>query len=226
LCEKKHALLLAIMILAILLCANSYNPIINDVANIKNQHLEAVRHINTPKKFIAITFDDGPHPKYTKQILGLLKEYDAKATFFVVGKNVKNYPDVLVQEINGGHEIGNHTYSHVDTRKISKQKLEKEIDLAENIIFETANIKPTLIRPPYGFYDQKLLDIASKKNYRVILWSRDSHDWSCPEAKKIYNKILDNIQNGDIVLLHDYVEKTGTSPTVEALKVFLPELSR
>ncbi|WP_099189222.1 polysaccharide deacetylase family protein [Tepidibacter mesophilus] len=178
------------------------------------------------KKVIAITFDDGPHPRYTPKILDLLKKYDIKGTFFVLGKHVEFYPETLKIIKDEGHEIGNHTYSHVDVKKIPSRKIEEEFNKTQQKIYDVIKEKPKIFRPPFGSYNTYLKDLAKRHNVKIILWSssQDCKDWSNPGVKKIADTVINNVGNGDIILLHDYVNTT--SQTYEALKIILPELKR
>ncbi len=116
------------------------------------------------KKIIALTFDDGPDPADTPAILDLLKQYEAKATFFVVGKRVEMYPELAKREIVEGHEIANHTYSHSYFRKrMGGEKIQNEILKAEQAIFTTTGEKPHLFRPPGGYYSENVVDASKKK---------------------------------------------------------------
>ncbi|NEW07727.1 polysaccharide deacetylase family protein [Paenibacillus sp. SYP-B3998] len=183
---------------------------------------EVVWEIMTDEKVIALTFDDGPHPVYTAQILDLLKQYEAKATFFVVGNKVKMNPDLLKREVNEGHELANHTYSHAYLSR--KNNLKKEINKAEEIIYETTGRRCQLFRPPGGFYNENLVAMVKQEGYKMIMWTwqLDTKDWNTPGVDKIVNRVLKNSRNGNIVLFHDYVE--GPTQTIDALKLILPEL--
>lgn len=178
------------------------------------------------KKWMALTFDDGPDPDQTGQILDLLKEYEAKATFFLLGKRVIRYPDLVKREAAEGHELANHTYSHAYFNKAAKEQMIKEIKDAEEAIFQVSGVRTHLFRPPGGFYNQTLVDICKANNYIPVLWSwhQDTVDWKRPGVKKIVNKVLNNARGGDIVLFHDHVE--GNTQTIEALKQILPELKK
>ncbi|WP_442603238.1 polysaccharide deacetylase family protein [Paenibacillus sp. KN14-4R] len=182
--------------------------------------------VRTNSKVIALTFDDGPDPFQTPQILDLLKEYEAKATFFVVGNRVQKFPDLLKREIAEGHEIANHTFYHpYFNRNQTSTKIEQEILLTQEAIMKIGNIRPTLFRPPGGYYNETLVNTARRNGYNIVLWSwhQDTLDWRSPGVDYIVNKVLNNARNGDIVLLHDHVEKRGTN-TIQALKKILPEL--
>ena len=175
-------------------------------------------------KYVALTFDDGPHPKYTPEILDILKENDAKATFFVIGKNAKNYPELILREKEEGHEIGNHTYSHPDMKGISVDKAVEEIMLTQETISEITGVRPVLFRAPGGVFSNELVLMLENIECKPVLWSwkQDTKDWSLPSVKTVVNTVLNNINDGDIILFHDYNMKG--SPTPEALKIILPKL--
>ena len=178
-------------------------------------------NVNAGKQ-IALTFDDGPHPRITPQILEILDEYGIKATFFVIGVNSKNYPNQLKQIVDGGHEIGNHTYSHKILKSMSKEEIEKEILDTEIQVEKITNITPNLLRPPCGIYDETLIEIAQEKDLKVVLWTVDSHDWSHRTVANIVQNVTKNASNGDILLFHDYV--SGEYNTPNALRKIIPLL--
>lgn len=177
------------------------------------------------EKIIALSFDDGPHPKYTVEILDLLKEYDIKATFFVLGMHAESYPDIIKRQVSEGHEIGNHSYSHVDMRKASLKVIQNEYNITQDIIYNISNVRPKVFRPPYGNYNSEVVDIVTSDDSAVVLWTfyQDSKDWSNPGVDKIVDITLSKIQNGDIILFHDYVYKPE-SHTVKALETIIPKL--
>lgn len=216
---KKKTLLYIFLILLIFYYKNlSINAFSNNYGRVIN-------HGPKEEKVIALTFDDGPHPTYTNQILDILKEYDVKATFFVLGKFAEAYPDIIIRQWQEGHEIGNHTYSHVDAKRVSKKVLYNEYKKTQEIIENLINHQPRLFRPPYGSFDSQALDIVEMHDSIIVLWSahQDSKDWSNPDVEEIVNTTLSNIRNGDIILFHDYVYYDESS-TVEALKQIIPEL--
>lgn len=171
---------------------------------------------------IALTFDDGPHPRDTIEILDILKEYGVHATFFVVGKNVQKYPELIMREVAEGHEIGNHTYSHINLRKAKKSTLEREILLNENIIYEICEYRPKLFRPPEGVYNRMVCASMEKLDYRIVLWTIDTKDWTKPSSDKIYDTVTEKVKSGNIILFHDLV--VGESSTPDALRKIIPEL--
>ncbi len=171
---------------------------------------------------IALTFDDGPHPRQTHEILDILDEYGIKATFFVIGVNVKNYPEAFQETIRRGHEIGNHTYSHPHLSGADYNTLKNEIDKCESAISLAADYKPKLFRPPEGWIDSDVKTLSAQYDYKVILWNIDTKDWAHTPSDKIVKYVTDNVKPGDIILMHDYIGKN--SPTAEALRGFIPVL--
>lgn len=179
------------------------------------------RHVNDQMK-IALTFDDGPDKNYTEEILDILNEYGIKATFFVIGKNCEENPDILKRIANEGHEIGNHTYSHPHLSKLSRNSLEEEIIKTENIVEDITGVKTSLFRPPEGVYSKNIAETSYALSYRAILWSVDTTDWKSPKADKIAQVVMDNTRSGVIILCHDYI--AGESNTPAALRMFIPRL--
>ncbi|MBE6570281.1 MAG: polysaccharide deacetylase family protein [Ruminococcaceae bacterium] len=176
---------------------------------------------NDDKK-IALTFDDGPHPVYTKEILDILAEYDLKATFFVVGENAEWFPELVRREYEAGHEIGNHTYTHANLRKAEYNSVLDEILGAEDAVYENTEFRCRLLRPPGGMYGDNVYKAAENLDYTVVLWSVDTRDWAHTPSETIANEVLSNIKSGDIILFHDYI--ASDSPTPEALRKIIPVL--
>lgn len=174
------------------------------------------------EKRIALTFDDGPHKKYTEEILDILDKYHIKATFFVVGVCAEKYPEIVAREIASGHEIGNHTYSHAHLRNIKPSALTGEIEKAEQLILERLNYKTTLFRPPEGVCNDTVRAVAKDMNYSLVLWTVDTLDWVPASCDSIVKAVLDKVDGGEIILMHDYV--VGKSNTPDALRVIIPAL--
>ncbi|WP_391119666.1 polysaccharide deacetylase family protein [Psychrobacillus sp. L3] len=180
--------------------------------------------IKTEEKVIALTFDDGPHSTYTPQILDLLAEYHAKATFFVIGERAESFPDLILQIGKDGHEIANHTYSH--PLKITPDKLKEELKKTNEIIHDITGTYPLFYRPVGGSYNDRIINTAIENGYKVIMWSwhQDTEDWKTPGVNKIVKKVLSGASPGDIVLFHD--AGGDRSQTVKALEEILPELQK
>ena len=190
-----------------------------------NMSGEIFFHHSNDNMKIALTFDDGPHEKYTPEILDILNEYDIKATFFVIGVNAEICPDIISRTIREGHEIGNHTYHHNKYRDDDVNNIENEIVMTERVLYETAEYKPKLFRPPGGYCCSRLSKIAEQLDYSVILWNIDTRDWDSKSetAQEIADIVIDNIKSGDIILCHDY-KVTDINTTAEAMRIFIPKL--
>lgn len=173
-------------------------------------------------KKIALTFDDGPHPRLTPKILEVLEKYNIKATFFVIGQNVEYYPDAMKLLAESGCEIGNHTFTHRDLREMSEGNIMNELKRAQEVLSDRYGASPSILRPPRGMYGDSLRSVAKELDLDIILWSIDTRDWAHTPSEKIAENILSNVSEGDIILMHDYV--AGESPTCRALEMFIPEL--
>lgn len=177
------------------------------------------------KRVLALTFDDGPHPIYTQEILDILKEYNVRATFFILGKHGEMYPEILLRQSEEGHEIGIHGYNHINMRNQDLEIVEEEFDKTQEIILASTGKEARVFRPPYGTYNQTVYDVALRNQCKLILWTyyQDSRDWSNPGVDKIAETVISQARNGDIILFHDHNE-ASENQTIEALKVILPEL--
>lgn len=171
---------------------------------------------------IALTFDDGPHPRLTPQILDILNKYGVKATFFVVGSNVKAYPDVVKRVLDDGHELGNHTENHINLEKSNSRNVIKELKDSHDDVLELCDFNMKYFRPPMGAVNKTVCQIAKKMDYDVILWSIDTEDWRHLSVDKITDNIYKNIKSGSIILFHDYI--SNGSPTPEAIDIIIPQL--
>ncbi len=173
-------------------------------------------------KKIALTFDDGPHPTQTPEILDILEEYGIRATFFVIGQNAEWYGDCLAMVAAAGHEIGNHSFSHANLNEAGYDAVCREIEEAERLIGEKIEYRPHLLRPPGGQLGEDLYRAAGERDYTVVCWSVDTLDWAHTPPDTIAQSVLTNAEGGDIILFHDYV--SGESPTPAALRMIVPEL--
>ena len=178
-------------------------------------------HENAQNK-IALTFDDGPHPRFTPEILDILDRYGVQATFFFVGQNVGYYPETAREVAKRGHEIGNHTHTHPSMLKTNDTMLRRELLECEKVIQSVTDSSPKLFRPPQGNWNERICSLVRELDYSVILWDIDTLDWAGTPADRIFEYVRDNIKSGDIILMHDYHSK-GCS-TAQALEKILPEL--
>ena len=174
--------------------------------------------LDPTKPMIALTFDDGPTSSITNRILDVLEQYNAKATFFVVGNRLGSTKNqqAMSRAFSLGCEIGSHSYSHPKMNSFSHEKIQEEYANATAAIEKIIGIAPTLFRPPYGFYNDA---IRAYFNAPLIFWSVDPKDWSVKDAAKIYDHIIKNVKDGDIVLMHDL-----HSYTAEACEALIPAL--
>lgn len=196
------------------------NDIMNDYEDI------IIKKGNDDEKIIALTFDDGPDKDFTPQVLDILKKNDIKATFFVVGENVGWNPEILKRQYEEGHEIGNHTFTHINVSKRRYEDIYKEINDTQEAIKKVIGEEPKLFRPPYRAISKDMCNIIKKKDMNIILWSNlDPRDWSNPGVNYIVDTITSKVQNGTIILLHDYNNlRSKKSQTIQALEIVIPKL--
>jgi peptidoglycan-N-acetylglucosamine deacetylase len=161
--------------------------------------------IKTKKKLVALTFDDGPDPIFTPQILDALAKYDAKATFFVIGAEAEKYPEMIRREANEGHEIANHTYRHHFRDHFQPNILKEELEKTSKVIERISGQTPSLYRPHSGYYNEMIVNTAVSNGYSVVLWSwhQDTKDWKRPGIRKITQNVVSDTKPGDIVIFHD-----------------------
>ncbi len=171
-------------------------------------------------KFIAMTFDDGPHPSNTPRLLDMLRTRNIKATFYVIGRNVDLYPQVVRRIVNEGHEVGNHTYTHRLLSKLSDSEVRNEISRCRDAVGRAAGVKPRTLRPPYGgLLERQRQMVMSEFGYPTIMWNVDPLDWKNRNAGIVSSRILGNTTPGSIILAHD-LHKT----TVDAMPATLDGL--
>ena len=183
---------------------------------LSNKYQNSKRTINPNSKVVALTFDDGPS-KHTNKILNTLERENARATFFVVGNKASFYQELLLKMVAGGNEIGNHSYSHKLLTRLSSEEFKKDIDKTQSIIFETTGYTPRTIRPTYGGYSDKLM---SNTDLKLTLWDVDSSDWRYKSENRIVKNVLNYVEDGDIILMHDTFARTASSveKIIKALK--------
>lgn len=167
---------------------------------------------------VAITFDDGPHLKNTDDIVNIFSKYNAHATFFMLGSNVVKYPDVVKRVYDAGHEIGIHTWNHKELTKLSSDEVKNEVNNTATEIEKITGKRPTLVRPPYGSINE---NVKNSIDNPLILWNIDSLDWKSRDKEKIVPLVLNDVQDGDIILLHDI--HSTTIPAVEEILKYLIE---
>lgn len=158
-------------------------------------------------KKIAITFDDGPSSKYTNVLLDILKKENVLATFYVLGNKVEQYPDILRREYTEWHEIGNHSYQHLNLTSMSGRTMQEDLYKTDQAIYAVIHQYPKTLRPPYGWVN---LGIIEKSAMPIVLWSIDPRDWKTHSKKKNIAAI-ENVKSGDIIIMHDIHEESVAS---------------
>ncbi len=158
--------------------------------------------INAP--YVALTFDDGPHPTHTPRILNILNKYGAKGTFYVLGTRVKSHPSILAKAVASGHEIGVHTWDHPSLTKISREAVNSQMDRSVAAIRSAIGRSVRTMRPPYGAVNTDLVNHFSQKyGLSTIMWSVDTNDWRRPGVSVVTSRAVNQAKNGSIILLHD-----------------------
>ena len=152
-------------------------------------------------KYVALTFDDGPSGKYTRQLLDGLYDRGVNATFFLCGYRIKDYPDIAQRIFDEGHEIGCHGFSHENMKTMSRRDIAAEIMGTEDLLPEGCN--PRFLRPPGGCCSDGVRQVAEARNLAILSWSVDPRDWATRDTAAIERAVLKNVKDGDIVLLHD-----------------------
>lgn len=199
-------------------------PLLFIMGNLKKKTIEtAENNLKTINKYKnikrgALTFDDGPSSECTPRLLDILKKENVKATFFLVGKNIKENEDIVIRMKNEGHLIGNHTFNHSQLTKLGFDEAVEEINTTNAWITNISGYTPEYIRPPFGSFTDELL---SETSMSVVMWNVDPLDWKYKNKDIVTDKILKNVKNGDIILMHDIFESS-----VDAAQTVIKELKK
>ena len=162
---------------------------------------------------IALTFDDGPHPEFTPMVLELLQKFDAKATFFLIGKNVEKYPDLVKDIVNKGHIIGNHSYKHSNNYGfLSTNSLISDLNKNKQLIYDTVGLKMKFFRPPFGVTNPKITKAILSLKLKTFGWSIRTYDTTAKKTEVIVSRVKAKLKKGEVILMHDTSKKS-----VEAL---------
>ncbi len=176
---------------------------------------------------VALTFDDGPSPRCTPKIVNLLKRYGARATFFVLGERVEQYPGLVRAEVRAGCQVGNHTFDHPRLTRADQATVDREIERTSlDLDLLGCASSPRLFRPPYSAYNSRVLSYLTHTSRRLVLWGIDSGDWQGLDAETIAKNVLSRVRPGAIIIFHDGDEtgRADRKPTVAALRIILPAL--
>lgn len=200
-----------------LLCGLYLGPLQADAtAVVATKKVLPIYSVEREDKVISVTFDASWGGDKTMAILDLLDEYNAKATFFLVGIWVDKYPELVKEIAARGHEIGNHSDSHAHFTQISESKIRQELDSCSDKIEALTGVRPTLFRPPYGDYNSKVITVVRDEGYEAVQWSIDSLDWKNRGVDDLIKRATNNVQPGDIILFHN-----DSQYIVEALPAIL-----
>jgi len=173
-------------------------------------------------KYIALTFDDGPHPSNTPRLLNILRQRNVKATFYVIGRSVNLYPQILRQTVDDGHEIGNHTQTHRLLSKLSDSEVLNELRRCRESVAQTSGATMRTMRPPYGgLLPRQREMVHAEFGYPTILWSVDPLDWKRPGVGVVTSRLVNGASDGGILLAHDI-----HAPTIDAMPATIDSLLR
>ncbi|NQX59706.1 polysaccharide deacetylase family protein [Paenibacillus qinlingensis] len=186
--------------------------------------MKIIQQVSTTQKAVAFTFDDGPNPEYTPQLLDIFDEVSGRATFFMMGKQIELYPETALDVHTRQHEIGNHTYSHPFMTQISLEECERELLVTDELITQVTGSKPVVMRPPYLDFNEEVQEITDKMGYPVIGSNNGgTRDWEMPGVDHILEVTREQVGCGSILLFHDGFG--DRSQTIEAVRILAKELT-
>lgn len=177
--------------------------------------------MNNNSPLVALTFDDGPSSKVTRRILGLLRRYHIAATFSVIGKNAEQYPELLKKATAQGCELVNHSWWHERLTDLSDEQIEETIAKTDGVIRDASGEDTIFVRPPYGSSDDRVSKVLEKMGKAQLLWNADSRDWELETAEQIVEEMLNQMEDGSVVIMHDIYPSS-----YKALTILIPELQR
>lgn len=184
-----------------------------------NQRLVPIYKVATPDNKISLTLDGTWGAENTDELLDIFSEENIKVSFFFAGYWLEKYPHLVEKIALAGHDIGNHTYTHPHCNQLSQKELEEELNKTSDFIEDLIGQSPRFFRPPFGEYNNQVISTANNQGYQVVQWSIDSHDWQEPGVDYIVDRVLNNADSGDIVLMHN-----NAPHTPEALTELIPAL--
>lgn len=183
----------------------------------RNHGIVTLTNVQTNRPRVALTFDDGPHPRHTPVLLDILANYRAKATFYVIGSLVRRYPEIARRIVDEGHELANHTWTHPTLSRLGTRSVLREIDRTQQVIWDTVGAVPVTMRPPYGAFTQRQSRmLQAERNLPTVIWSVDPQDWRRPGSSVVARRMIRGARPGAIILAHDI-----HGPTVRAIPAAL-----
>ena len=214
---KRWYLLVLLLLALVSLVPQLREPLIVSVTS--KGRLVPIYAVQTDKKQVAISFDATWGTELTDEILEILETHGITTTFFLAGYWVDKHPDYVVKIADAGHEIGNHSYSHPHMNSLSEQGLHYELQKNQSLIQDLTGQRTTLFRPPFGEYNNQVLSTASALGYHTIQWSVDSLDWKNLTSNQIFERVMEQIKPGSIVLFHN-----AAPGTPGAIRRLIPDL--
>ena len=228
---KKMFWILLVILLILFAARNQFYLIGEETGDAKNElgktlfqietlfNHKLITQANTKEKIVALTFDDGPDPRFTPTVLDILKRYQVPATFFVIGQSCEKYPEIVKREQAEGHEIENHTYTHPDLTKDNVLQTEEEIQKNQAIIERLTNKEPHYFRPPKRLFTNNTLDVAEANGLQTILWSVCVEHQAAKTVEDMANRVIKYAKPGTIILTHD--GRLDRTRSVEALPLII-----
>lgn len=203
------------------------SPSLLDVASVR-EYLgrRLLCSVDTREKRLALTFDDGPHPRHTPKLLDLLAAKGLRATFFVVGRRVRRFRDVLTRAAEAGHEIGNHGDHHVPLSILPPPLIRRELDVCGRLVEEITGRRPRFVRPPMGWINDVVLNTVRDMGYEPVLGSIHPQDSRQPGLEVILRRVRRRIEPGAVIILHDGGWRVGVDrgQTIAAVDILTDEL--
>lgn len=182
----------------------------------------------TAEKKIALTFDDGPHPIHTPRLLDILEKHNVPATFFLIGRNIESNFELAQRIVQSGHEIANHTFTHLLMFKLSDDEMREEVSRTDALLRGLVNHAPKFLRPPMGLFSKRVLDIVEQCGYRTVVGDVYPRDPHLPGTNRIISRVLSRVVTGSIVIMHDggNSNHVDRSQTIAAVSQLIPQLRK
>lgn len=218
---RTFKIVLLMTMVVIMLCININGNAVASVFFGNNLRLVPIYYVNSTEKKVAISFDAAWGADKTEKIMDICDEYGIKATFFLVGFWVEDYPEIAKKIAERNFEIGTHSNTHPDMCKLSSIEQKTELETSMNIIKNITGVQVKLFRPPFGSYNDSLITTASELGLKTIQWDVDTLDWKGLNAMEIVNRVLNSVKNGSIILCHN-----NSDHIVEALPILLDRLNK
>ena len=212
---------------------NSYGVTVNRLQDLPGgvkpapQSSKSVSPVKAAGGYMALTFDDGPYPPYTDRLLDILKEKKAHATFFLVAEQAQRHPELVKRTLAEGHTVGLHAFRHRDFLKLTEEERQKDLAQGKKVLCDITGKEPVYWRPPHGFRDFSVMEVAAAQKLTVVNWSVIPRDWTEIGEQEIQRRVMDKAENGAIVLLHDGDSpfyKASRQPTVDAATLLIDSL--